>query len=320
SLITTLLRDASLDPTYTIGGVLQKTQTNAALGTGDYWVTEADESDASFLFLQPQYAIVTNVDRDHLERYNGDFDALKRVFVQFLERLPFYGLAIVCWDDLHTRDVCAGLNRPYVGYGMHADAGYRITDVQAVGCQTACVIYRPHGYAPLSLTLNLAGLHNLYNATAAVALGTELGISDVVIQRSLSGFSGVGRRFELQGTLAFKKPDIKNVLLIEDYGHHPTEVQATIQAARAAWPTRRLVWVFQPHRYTRMAALMHEFATVLSQVDCLMVLDIYGAREVPIAGVTAQALMDGVCAESPLQPYHVPSYDAWLELLPHVLM
>ena len=275
SLLTTMLAEENLDPTYVIGGLLNSTGVNAALGESRFIVAEADESDASFLYLQPMAAIVTNIDADHMDTYEGSFDKLKDTFVQFLHNLPFYGLAVVCGDDANIREILPRVGRPVITYGFNEDNDIRAVDIEQDGMQSHFTVLRK-GREPLRLTINQPGLHNVLNALAAIGVATDEGVSDDAISRALEGFSGVGRRFQVQGE--FELAD-GNVKLVDDYGHHPKEVEATIKAARQSHPDRRLVMLFQPHRYSRTRDCFDDFIEVLSQVDQLLLLEVYPAGE-----------------------------------------
>lgn len=283
SLLTTMLAEENLDPTYVIGGLLNSTGVNAALGESRFIVAEADESDASFLYLQPMAAIVTNIDADHMDTYEGSFDKLKDTFVQFLHNLPFYGLAVVCGDDANIREILPRVGRPVITYGFNEDNDIRAVDIEQDGMQSHFTVLRK-GREPLRLTINQPGLHNVLNALAAIGVATDEGVSDDAISRALEGFSGVGRRFQVQGE--FELAD-GNVKLVDDYGHHPKEVEATIKAARQSHPDRRLVMLFQPHRYSRTRDCFDDFIEVLSQVDQLLLLEVYPAGEKPIWAQTA---------------------------------
>lgn len=298
SLVASLLGESGLDPTFIIGGRLNSTSTHARLGTGRYLVAEADESDASFLYLQPMIAIVTNIDADHMATYNGDFQRLKKSFLEFLWHLPFYGLAILCCDDPIIRSILPNVMRPVITYGFSEDADFQITSFQQKGIKNHFTVSRPK-QKQLNITLNLPGEHNALNALAAIAVASELGINDKTIQTALSQFSGVDRRFQIWGECQFTKA---NVLLIDDYGHHPREIAATLKAIRHAWPERRLVMTFQPHRYTRTQDLFNDFVNILSAVDNLLLLDVYSAGESPIAGADSPALIEAIKNISNLSP------------------
>jgi UDP-N-acetylmuramate--alanine ligase len=298
SLVTCMLAEENLDPTYVIGGLLNRTGVNAALGASRYIVAEADESDASFLHLQPMATIVTNIDADHMDTYGGSFDVLKDTFVQFLQKLPFYGLAVVCGDDANIREIMPRIGRPLVTYGFNEDNDIRAVDVVQEGMQSHFTVLRKDR-EPLRLTINLPGLHNILNALAAIGIATDEGVSDAAIARALESFSGVGRRFQVQGQFELENGDVK---LVDDYGHHPKEVEATIKAARASHPDRRLVMMFQPHRFSRTRDCFDDFVDVLSQVDQLLLLEVYPAGEKPIVGADSRALARSIRLRGEVEP------------------
>jgi len=311
SLVASVLAEGGLDPTFVIGGRLASADANAKLGGGRYLVAEADESDASFLHLQPVIAVVTNIDADHLASYEGDLGRLKQGFTEFLLNLPFYGLAVMCRDDANTLELIPDLGRRVMSYGFSERADVRSEEPQPSGLSSSFVVHRA-GHDPLPVTINLPGRHNVLNALAAVAVATELGVDDEVIQRALAEFSGIDRRFQVLGTVTTPKG---LATFVDDYGHHPTEIAATVAAARAAWPERRLVVAFQPHRYTRTEDLMDDFARVLSEVDVLLLTEIYSAGEEPIAGADGRALARAVRSRGAVEPVFVED----LEALPGVL-
>ncbi|WOE41472.1 UDP-N-acetylmuramate--L-alanine ligase [Acinetobacter chinensis] len=298
SLVTCMLAEENLDPTYVIGGLLNRTGVNAALGASRYIVAEADESDASFLHLEPMAAIVTNIDADHMDTYGGSFDVLKDTFVKFLQKMPFYGLAVVCGDDANIREIMPRIGRPLLTYGFNEDNDIRAVDVEQTGMQSHFTVLRK-GCEPLRLTINLPGLHNILNALAAIGIATDEGVSDAAIARALESFSGVGRRFQVQGEFEL---DGGNVKLVDDYGHHPKEVEATIKAARASHPDRRLVMMFQPHRFSRTRDCFDDFVDVLSQVDQLLLLEVYPAGEKPIVGADSRALARSIRLRGEVEP------------------
>ena len=298
SLVTCMLAEENLDPTYVIGGLLNRTGVNAALGASRYIVAEADESDASFLYLQPMAAIVTNIDADHMDTYGGSFDTLKDTFVQFLQRLPFYGLAVVCGDDEDIREIMPRIGRPVLTYGFNEDNDIRAVDVEQDGMKSHFTVLRKDR-EPLRVTINMPGAHNILNSLAAIGIATDEGVSDGAICRALEGFSGVGRRFQVQGE--FEVTD-GNVKLVDDYGHHPKEVEATIKAARASHPDRRLVMMFQPHRFSRTRDCFDDFVDVLSQVDQLLLLEVYPAGEKPIVGADSRALARSIRLRGQVDP------------------
>ncbi len=302
SLATSLLLEGGLDPTYVIGGKLLSSARNSKLGEGEYLVAEADESDASFLYLQPMISIVTNIDADHLSTYDGDFSKLKRTFVDFLHNLPFYGLAVLCIDDENVRSILQDVNRPVVTYGIDQPADIRATNVRYDGSQSHFRLEYARDGRTVDVTLNLPGEHNVLNALAAIAVASELDVSDESIVKALHEFEGIGRRFQLHGEINFGRG---KALLVDDYGHHPTEMAATLQAARSAWPGRRLLQVFQPHRYTRTRDLFEDFAQVLSEVDVLVLMDVYAANEDPIAGADGRALARAIRVRGKVDPIFV---------------
>ena len=292
SLVASLLAAGGLDPTFVIGGRLNSAGANARLGTGEFLVAEADESDASFLNLTPVISVVTNIDEDHMDTYGHDFENLKSAFVDFLERLPFYGVAVLCLDDENVRSIRDRVTKPVIGYGLAADAQVRAIDVRAVGTRMHFTILRPD-HPPLPVELNLPGMHNVRNALAAVAVATIAGVRDEAIVKGLAEFKGVGRRFAQWGEVPVHAEDgsiVGSYSLIDDYGHHPHEMAATIAAARGAWPEKRLVLAFQPHRYTRTRDCFEDFIKVLSQVDRLVLADVYPAGEDPIPGACGRDL------------------------------
>jgi UDP-N-acetylmuramate--alanine ligase len=312
SLVASLLVEGGLDPTFVIGGLVHAWGSNARVGKSDWLVAEADESDGSFLLLSPVLAIVTNIDADHLSHYGGDLSALKQAFHDFLHRLPFYGLAVVCADDPGTRALIDAAPRSLLSYGLSADADIRASNVRQHETQMAFDVHLPGRPAPLSVELNLAGLHNVRNALAAVAIAVELGVDDEAIARGLQQFAGVGRRFNIRS----RQFAARDALLIDDYGHHPTELKAVIDAVRGGWPTRRLVLAFQPHRFSRTRDCFEEFAQVLSEVDQLFLSEVYAAGEAPIAGADSRALARAVRARGTLDPIWVPRADELKRVLP----
>lgn len=316
SLIAALLSEGELDPTFVIGGRLNSAGTNARLGTGRYLVAEADESDASFLYLQPMIAVVTNIDDDHMATYGGDFNKLKATFIEFLHHLPFYGLAVLCIDDPEVVSVLPEVTRPIMRYGQSDDADYRLSDLHQHQGQSSFVVTELQSGLQYPVTLNMPGLHNALNATAALAVARNLGVSVEACQSALTKFDGVGRRFNLLGEKATPQG---TVLLVDDYGHHPTEVAATLAAARGGWPDRRLVVVFQPHRYTRTRDLFEDFAQVLSAVDVLVVLEVYSAGEIKIAGADARSLCRAIRLRGQVEPVFAEDKQALYELLPGLL-
>ena len=306
SLIASLLAEAELDPTFVIGGKLNSSGTNARLGTGEYLVAEADESDASFLYLQPMLAVVTNVDVDHMSTYGGDYNKLRQTFIEFLHHLPFYGLAVVCVDDGGVREVMEECTRPMLTYGFSEEADLRASNVRQQGNTTVFDVTRADHEGTLEVSLNMAGLHNVLNALAAIAVAQELGVKDDIIVCALAGFQGIGRRFQINGEVETAKG---KVMLIDDYGHHPREVAATVAAIRAGWPERRLLVAFQPHRYSRTRDLFEDFTMVLSEVDVLVLLEVYAAGEEPIAGADSRSLARAIRARGQVDPVFIESVD-----------
>ncbi len=304
SLIASVLAEGGLDPTFVIGGRLLSADANARLGTGDFLVAEADESDASFLYLTPAMAVITNIDADHMEAYGHDLERLKRAFVDFAQRLPFYGVAVVCIDDPHIRAILPAITKPIVTYGFAADARLRATD-SANHDGRMRFIARAEGKPDLAVELNLPGEHNVCNALAAIAIGREAGVADPAIARALAEFRGVGRRFQRYGELPADGGG--TFTLIDDYGHHPTEMAATIAAARGTFPGRRLVLAFQPHRYTRTRDLFEDFVQVLSTADALVLTDVYPAGEPPIVAADGRALARAVRVAGKVEPVFVDS-------------
>ena len=291
SLTTAMLAAGGLDPTYVIGGRLNSSGANAKLGTGEYIVAEADESDASFLNLSPVIAAVTNIDQDHMDTYGHDFVRLKKAFIDFIGRLPFYGVAVLCTDDKNVASIVPMISRRVVAYGLNPEAEVRAIDVRSEGTRMRYTILR-QGHEPLPVVLNLPGMHNVVNSLAAVAIATLVGVSDEAIVRALAEFTGVGRRFAQYGEVPIdsEHPEKGTFTLVDDYGHHPHEMAATIAAARGAWPGKRLVLAFQPHRYTRTRDCFEDFIKVLSQVDRLVLADVYPAGEDPIPGAGGRDL------------------------------
>lgn len=292
SLVASVLAQGGLDPTFVIGGRLTSAGANAKLGSGDFIVAEADESDASFLNLSPVIEVITNIDADHMDTYDHDFGKLKQAFVEFTQRLPFYGVAVLCMDDANVREIMPQISKLITTYGFHEEADVRAIDAKAVGGLMQFTVIQK-GYAAMPISLNQPGMHNVQNACAAIAIARELGVADSAIQQALMEFNGVGRRFTRYGEIklldAAGKPR-GEFALVDDYGHHPVETAATIQAARGAYPGRRLVLVFQPHRYTRTRDLFEDFVKVLSTVDVLVLAEVYAAGEAPIVAADGRAL------------------------------
>lgn len=312
SLTASILAEAGFDPTFVIGGKLNSAGTNAQLGAGNYLVAEADESDASFLHLQPVIAIVTNIDQDHMETYGGDVGKLKATFVEFLHHLPFYGLAVVCGDDPGICDVLPRISKPVRTYGISQGVDVRAVDIVQEGLASRFSVLREEGQNALEITLNMPGRHNILNSLAAIAVATELGVADAVIQRALQGFKGIGRRFQINSELQRRGG---KVTFVDDYGHHPREVDATLEAARQAWPDRRIVLVFQPHRYTRTRDLFEDFVQVLSKADVLVLLDVYAAGEKAIAGADGRSLTRAMRVRGRIDPIFVRDLNELSEIL-----
>jgi UDP-N-acetylmuramate--alanine ligase len=306
SLMASVLAEGGTDPTFVIGGRLKSAASNARLGAGEFLVAEADESDASFTHLQPMIAIVTNVDADHLATHGGDFEKLKLSFVEFLHNLPFYGLAVLCHDDGHARSLIPHIARPYLTYGFDAGADVRAVEVERLAGKSKFTVLRPGGAPPLPVTLNLPGRHNVLNALAVITVATELEIADAAIQRALAGFQGIERRLQW---IADVDTVAGRVTIVDDYGHHPTEIAATVEAARQGWPDRRVVLVFQPHRYTRTRDLLDEFAQVLADADALLVAEVYAAGETPIPGADGKSLCRAIRTRGKVEPVLLKSLD-----------
>ncbi len=311
SLIASVLGEGGLDPTFVIGGQLTSAGSNARLGKGEYLVAEADESDASFLHLQPFVAVVTNIDSDHLGTYGGDFARLKRTFINFLHNLPFYGLAIVCLDDPVVREILGKIQRPTITYGTCPEADVRARNIEQDGLQMRFTV-EMSGAEALELKLRQPGQHNVLNALAAVAVAKELGVATAAISRGLARFEGIGRRFQVLGQVSIDGGD---VVLVDDYAHHPRELAVTMTAARHGWPDRRLVVAFQPHRYTRTRDLLDDFSAVLNEVDPLVITEVYSAGEGAISGADGRALCRAIRARGKANPIFVDDVAA----LPHVL-
>ncbi len=306
SLIAAILGEGGLDPTFIIGGLVNSVGSNAQLGAGRILIAEADESDASFLHLQPMVAVVTNIEADHMDTYGGDFAVLRRTFLEFLHNLPFYGVAVLCIDDPVVRELLPEVSRQVITYGFSEYADYRIDDMRPDGLTTAFEVQRPGGASPLSIELNMPGAHNVLNATAAVVVASDEGLADGDIQKGLREFAGVGRRFTRVGEIAFPGG---NAELIDDYGHHPTEVRATLDSLRQAWPGRRVVMVYQPHRYSRTRDFYEDFVAVLSDCDALVLLDVYPAGEEPIPGADGRSLTRSIRQRGKLEPLFAESIE-----------
>lgn len=302
SLIASLLAEDGCDPTYVIGGLLNSSGTNAKLGAGQYLVAEADESDASFLHLQPVMAVLTNIDDDHLQAYQGDYNCLRDNFLEFLHHLPFYGLAVVCLNDPGVVEILPDINKPVLTYGIDCDADIIARITRQEQHRSWFQVMRPGSSDWLEIELNLPGEHNVLNALAAIAIATDLGVSDQAIQKGLAGFQGIARRCEVVGDIQIESG---KVLLIDDYAHHPSEIAATLTAIRNGWPGRRLVVIFQPHRYSRTRDLFEDFTQVLSEVDVLLMLEVYSAGETAITGADSRSLCRAIRLRGQVDPLFV---------------
>jgi UDP-N-acetylmuramate--alanine ligase len=316
SLVASVLAEGGLDPTFVIGGRLKSADANARLGQSDYLVAEADESDASFVHLKPMLSIVTNIDADHMSTYEGDIEKLRSGFIEFLHNLPFYGLAVLCSDDPGVQAILANVGRSIVTYGINGDADFRAENVRFDEGLTRFDVVRPGDREPLHMELHLPGIHNVRNALATIAVADELSISDDAVMRALASFQGIDRRFQNLGEV---HTSAGKVLLVDDYGHHPTEIAATLAAAKSGWPDRRVVLVFQPHRYSRTRDLMDDFATVLSEADVAVVLDVYAAGEDPIAGADGRAIARAVRSRGKIEPVFVETLDELKPILESLL-
>lgn len=316
SLIASLLAEGGLDPTFVIGGKLNSAGTHASLGTGHYLVAEADESDASFLYLQPMTAVVTNIEADHMETYGGDFNRLRQTFIEFLHHLPFYGLAVLCIDDPVIAGMLDEVSRPIISYGISENADVRAYDIKFDGMRSHFKVARPGSEQWLEVTLNLPGRHNVLNSLAAMTVAHQVGVSDEAILQAFEGFEGIGRRFQNYG---MRETSHGAVMLVDDYGHHPTEMLATINAARAGWPGRRLVLAFQPHRYTRTRDLFEDFVKVMSVADVVVLAEVYAAGEAPITNADSRALCRAMRARGEVDPVYAETTDAIPVLLSNVV-
>ncbi|MBM3391698.1 MAG: UDP-N-acetylmuramate--L-alanine ligase [Betaproteobacteria bacterium] len=303
SLVASVLAEGGFDPTFVIGGRLNSAGAHAALGSGEFIVAEADESDASFLHLTPVIAVVTNIDADHMETYGHDFGRLKQAFVDFLQHLPFYGAAILCEDDRNLREIMPSVSKPIVRYGLAESAHVRAVDIRHEGVRMKFSVLRPGSAPKLDVVLNLPGVHNVQNALAAIAVADEVGVPDAAIVKALAEFKGVGRRFQRYGEVALKGGG--NFTLIDDYGHHPAEMAATLAAARGAFPGRRLVLAFQPHRYTRTRDCFEDFVRVLTSADVLLLAEVYPAGEAPIVAADGRSLVRAIRVTGALEPIFV---------------
>jgi len=316
SMVASLLAEGGLDPTFVIGGRLKSADASARLGTGRYLVAEADESDASFMHLQPMIAIVTNVDADHLGTHEGDFERLKQSFVDFLHNLPFYGLAVVCVDDPVAASLVPRIARPVLTYGLDESADIHARRIERRGLESRFEVVRPGALPALEMTLSLPGRHNILNALAAIAVATELEVPDAAIARALGSFHGVDRRLQVIGDV---RVGSARVTLIDDYGHHPTEIGATLEAIRQGWPDRRIVMAFQPHRYTRTRDLLDDFARVLADVDALIVTEVYAAGEPPIAGADGRAICRAIRSHGRVEPVYLPRIEKLAQALARIV-
>jgi UDP-N-acetylmuramate--alanine ligase len=303
SLTASILAEAGMDPTFVIGGKLEAAGANARLGKGEFIVVEADESDASFLHLMPILAVITNIDADHMETYGHDFEKLKQAFVDFVQHIPFYGRAVLCSDDANVRDIMPRIAKPITTYGLNEGADIRAVDIVHNGGQMRFGVINGGGRRVMEVTLNLPGLHNVLNALAAIAIGLEVGATEAAIVKALAEFRGVGRRFTRYGEV--ETADGGHFTLVDDYGHHPVEMAATLAAARAAFPGRRLVLAFQPHRYTRTRDLFEDFVKILSSVDVLLLNEVYAAGEAPIVAADGRALARAVRISGKLEPHFI---------------
>ena len=316
SLVASILAEGGFDPTFVIGGRLNSAGANAKLGSGDFIVAEADESDASFLNLLPVIEVITNIDADHMETYGHDFSKLKQAFVEFTQRLPFYGVVVVCLDDANIREIMPLISKRIVTYGFHADAEVRAIDAQAVGGYMQFTVVQ-EDYEDMRVSLNQPGMHNVQNACAAIAIAREVGVADAATQKALSEFNGVGRRFTRYGEIALNHKT--SFALVDDYGHHPVEMAATIAAARGAYPGRRLVLAFQPHRFTRTRDLFEDFVKVMSTSDAVVLAEVYAAGETPIVAADGRALARALRVMGKVEPVFVEDIKDMPDSLLHVL-
>ena len=316
SLAASVLAEAGLDPTFVIGGRLNSVGTNAQLGNGAFLVAEADESDASFLHLQPMIAVVTNIDRDHMETYAGDYERLKQTFVEFLHHVPFYGMAVLCLEDAGVREILPLISKPVRTYGFDAEADVRAVDIRRDGLRSLFRVVQAGSARDFEVTLNLPGRHNILNALSVIAIAEELGIDEATIQRALSQFKGIGRRFQVNGELELAGQPIT---LVDDYGHHPRELEATLDSARQAYAGRRLVMIFQPHRFTRTRDLFEDFVEVLSKTDILILTEVYAAGEKPIRGADGRSLSRAIRLRGQIEPVFIAEISELIEILPGIL-
>lgn len=316
SLLASIFAEGGLDPTFVIGGQLNSAGTNAKKGASRYLVAEADESDASFLHLQPMVSIVTNIDSDHMETYANDFSKLKRTFIDFLHNLPFYGLAVLCIDDPVVQEIMPSIGRPILTYGTSENADYRIENIKQDAMKSSFKVVRPNNLPTLDVELNMPGQHNVLNAVAAITVASDEGISDVAICQALEKFEGVGRRFQVLGDITLSDG---NAMLVDDYGHHPREVKAVISSIREGWQDKRLVMIYQPHRYSRTRDLYEDFVEVLSEVDVLLLLDIYAAGEEPIAGADGRSLCRSIRQRGRIDPIFINDKASIEDVLKNIL-
>jgi len=316
SLVASILAQGGFDPTFVIGGRLNSAGANAKLGSGDFIVAEADESDASFLNLLPVIEVITNIDADHMETYGHDFGKLKQAFVEFTQRLPFYGVAVLCIDDVNVREIMPLISKPIVTYGFHEEAEVRAVNATASGGKMHFTVVQ-EGYADMQVSLNQPGMHNVQNACAAIAIAREVGVADEATQKALSEFNGVGRRFTRYGEILLAAGG--SFALVDDYGHHPVEMAATLAAARGAYPDRRLVLAFQPHRYTRTRDLFEDFVKVIATADAVVLAEVYAAGEAPILAADGRALTRALRVSGKVEPVFVEDIQEMPDSLLHVL-
>ncbi len=316
SLVASILTTAKMDPTFIVGGKVNSFASHSKLGAGQYLVAEADESDASFLHLQPIMSVVTNIDSDHLSAYSGDFNQLQDAFVEFIHHLPFYGMAVLCIDNETIKTLLPRISRPYQTYGLSEEADFQVCNIEMIGTQTKFELRRPAKGASISFTLNLPGKHNVLNAVAATIIALQLDVQEHYIQEALHNFQGIARRFQTYPEVCING---KNIQLVDDYGHHPTEIAATIKAAREAYPGQRLVVLFQPHRFSRTHDLFDDFVRVLNETDALMLCEVYAANEEPIVGADSAALCRALRARGKLDPILVKDISEIQETLEHVI-
>ena len=316
SLAASVLAEGGVDPTFVIGGRLISAGTNARLGKGDYLVAEADESDASFIHLHPLMAVVTNIDADHMATYGGDFDKLKQAFLAFLHNLPFYGVAILCNEDEDVRELAAQVRKPVVTYGLSSEADYSATDIRHEDRLSHFVVNKPGENNWLQVSINQPGTHSILNSLAAIVIADQLGVEGNAIKKALAEFAGIGRRLQINGEYNING---KNILFVDDYAHHPTELKATLEAVKQGWSERRTVVVFQPHRYSRTHDLMDDFSTVLSEENPVVVTEVYAAGEKPQSGADGRALCRAIRARGQVDPVFVEELDSLPDVLGNLL-